>query len=166
MIAAFTAKNILALLLLAVGVADDLRSRKVHNQIIIFGLIVSLIYLFAFEGFSGALAGLISAMTALVAILPMYLIRALGGGDVKLFVVTAFLMPWQGVLISLFASLVWGSLLGILQILLKGEFKILVTNLTSLFLRVRPQEQNLHKIPYTVALLFGFLTQLSLQGVL
>lgn len=154
----------LTTLLLGAGVATDLRSRKVSNRLVIAGVVIGLTTMTVLSGWTGFSMALLSMMTALIAILPMYLMKAIGGGDVKLFVAVSTLMNWQTVLISLFASMIWGSVLGILQAVLKGRGKELAHNMMALGLRAKLPETVTHKMPYTVALLFGFLSSLVVQG--
>jgi prepilin peptidase CpaA len=156
----------LALLLLLAGVADDLRSRKVHNLLTLLGFVLGLGCVIAIQGLSGFMVAGLSLLTAIAAVLPLYMIKAIGGGDVKLFLAVSVLLNWQQVLIALLGSLVWGSLLGIFQVVLKGEGKAFLHNLLAVFNRAKLPEQKTHKVPFTIALLFGFLTSFVWTGVL
>lgn len=160
------AKLVWAGLMLLLGAVDDIRSRKVHNRLIAGIFISSLIVVTIVDGKIGLLDSLFSILTAFISVLPLYLLKALGGGDVKLFTAVSPLLTWKAVLVMLLGSLVWGALLGLFQVLLKGQGKALVQNMLGIFLRNKPAEQNLHKIPYTIALLFGFLTSLKIAGEL
>ncbi len=154
----------LALTLLIAGVVDDLRSRKVHNQIIIVGLIVSLLFLVFAKGPSSLLIAGLSMATAFVIALPVYMLRVFGGGDYKLFIVLSLLMTWEQVLITLGASMIWGSLLGVFQIILKGQGKEFAHNLMALGQRVKISDEKTHKVPFTIALFFGYLSALYYGG--
>lgn len=158
------AKLSLAGLGLLAGVIEDLRLRKVRNQVSVAVLTAGLIFVGVTEGGSGLITSLISMMTALACILPLYTLRALGGGDVKIFVAVSVLLSWKAVLITILSSMIWGSLLGVIQVILKGEFKQFASNIMGIFMRVKPAETSLHKVPFTVALMFGFLTSLVLTG--
>jgi len=156
----------LALLVLLAGVADDLRSRKVHNQIALLGFVFGLGCVVAVQGLSGFMVAGLSLLTAIAAVMPLYAMKAIGGGDVKLFLAVSVLLNWQQVLIALLGSLIWGSLLGIFQVILKGEGKVFLQNLFAIFKRTKLPEQKTHKVPFTIALLLGFLTSLVWTGVL
>jgi prepilin peptidase CpaA len=156
----------LALLLLGAGVVTDLRSKKVPNQIIIAGAVVAIIFMVATQGFSGVMLAGLSLLTAAVAIMPLYLMRVLGGGDVKLMLAASLLMDWKAVLISIFAAMIWGSVLGIVQVILKGQGKAFAHNMLALANRAKLSESTVHKIPFTVALLLGYLSSLVYAGVL
>ena len=156
----------MALLVLLAGVIDDLRSRKVHNQVVLVGFVFGLGCVMATQGLSGLMVAGLSFMTALIAILPLYLLKAVGGGDVKLFIAVSVLLNWQQVLIALLGSLIWGSVFGVLQVVLKGEGKAFLHNLFAIFNRAKIPEAKKHKVPFTIALLFGFLTSFVWTGVL
>lgn len=155
----------IAFLLLGAGVANDLRARKVQNQIIVIGMTACLLYVGLSQGLAGLFVACISFLTALVAILPLYILRILGGGDVKLFLTLSILLSWQEVLVTLLGSILWGSVLGTAQVFLRGDIKAFAHNMMALAQRVKPPEQKVHKIPYTVALLFGYLTSMVWLGV-
>lgn len=157
---------VLILLLLVAGVVNDLRSKKVRNQIVIAGFVIGLIFVTATQGLSGLFIGFLSFLTALAAVLPLYLLRVIGGGDVKLLLAASVLMDWKTVLITVFASMIWGSVLGVLQVVLKGRGKAFAHNMFALANRAKLSETTVHKTPFTVALLFGYLSSLVYVGVL
>ncbi len=152
----------LTLALIGASVIDDFRSRKVHNSLNVTIFIVALIGSFIHLGFSGSTQILVSIFAAISFCLPLYLMRALGGGDFKLLLALSPLMSWPAVGWTLVFSLVWGTVLGLMIVIVKGEMLSFLRNLTSLALRNPVAKENLHKMPYTVAILLGFLTQVTL----
>lgn len=155
----------LALILLLAGVVDDLRSRKVHNQIIIAAAVVFLLFLVLVKGPASLMIAGLSLVTAFVVALPVYMMRIFGGGDFKLFLVLSLLLTWEQVLLTLAASMIWGSLLGIFQVILKGQGKQFLHNLMAMGQRVKIAEEKTHKVPFTIALFFGFLSSLYWSGL-
>lgn len=154
---------VLPSIVLMAGVIDDLRSRKVHNPLIValFGCVV--VFQFLAFGAQGILSGFLALGVALGLSAPMVLTGMLGGGDMKLYAVFAVatnitITLWVGVY-----SLVWGALFGVLVALAKGHGTLLIMNVAGLLKRQRPAEAHLTKIPFTVALLFGWMTYLSLS---
>ena len=113
----------LSLALLTAAVIDDLRSRKVHNQLLLIFFVLTLGFILIMKGPGALLVSGLSLLTAVVATMPLYFLRAFGGGDVKLLFVLSLLLSWHEVLITLFSSLIWGSLLGLFQVMLKGPGK-------------------------------------------
>lgn len=151
----------LAFGLLAAAVWQDLRTRKVSNQFLIGALITVIIYQVVFQGPASLMNSGMSFLMATVIVLPIYLLKVLGGGDVKLFLVVSLLLPWDQVLLAICASFIWGSLLGIFQVVLKKQGLQFLKNLKSILARTKVSNELTHKIPFTVALFFGFATALA-----
>lgn len=155
-------KNFVILAALSAAVYTDLRTRKVPNKLVLVFAIVSGLALIISDGRAGFSSSLAAIGTMLIFALPLYLMRAIGGGDFKLLFVFSILATWNGVITTVLASLVWGSVLGLAQSILAGQGKLLAQNMFAIVLRSKPSEQVLHKIPFTVAIFFGWLTHLSL----
>ncbi|GIL18800.1 MAG: hypothetical protein BroJett040_25510 [Oligoflexia bacterium] len=160
---AFDLKTTCAGLILGVALYQDLKSQKVTNQLVVVALVVSLVLVFAQDGFSGFWPALSSFGTAIICALPLYLLRAIGGGDFKLVLAISPLMTWNAVMLTILASLFWGALLGVIRVALQGKGKQFATNMVSIIMRSKTEPTSLSKIPFTVGLLFGWLTQISLQ---
>lgn len=149
-------------LILLAGVVDDLRSRKVHNWLVGVLFVVAAVSQFYFQDWFGLQQGLFGCVTALVVTLPLVLTRALGAGDMKLMLAFGMATNWTVTLSVLFWALIWGALLGVIRAIVAGEFNKLLFSTYEVALRRRPPEASLHKIPYTVALFFGWLCYLTL----
>lgn len=152
---------VVATLILVAGLVDDLRSRKVHNVLILGLLPVAAAASLYFRGFEGSLPGLLACVLALVATIPLFALGILGGGDVKLFAVFALAVDPASMFNTLLYSVVWGALFGLTRAALQKQLLTLVKNTYRLAGRQRLQMQELHKIPYTFALLLGWFTQLT-----
>jgi Flp pilus assembly protein protease CpaA len=148
---------------LVAGVVDDLRSRKVHNALVLtlFAIVVGA-SLFI-RGFDGSAVGAESLVLSLLLTLPLYVSGVIGGGDVKLFAVFAFALDPLSTLWTLAYSILWGGLFGITRALLSRRLHILVRNTYRVGRRQKVDVQDLHRIPYTFALLLGWFTQLTLM---
>lgn len=107
---------IIALVLVIVAAVHDLREFRIPNRLIVAG--VSVIVIRAFTGeyignyILGTLAGL-AGMTFL------YIIRAVGAGDVKLLAVIGMLTGLEFVLQLMAVSLITGLFTGIVELFLK-----------------------------------------------
>lgn len=154
-----------ATLVLIVGTVDDLRSRKVHNALVLLLLPAVLLASFYFRGWEGFLIGLGAMVLALVVTIPLFSLRILGGGDVKLFALFALAVDSPNMFWTLVYSLIWGAMFGLTQAALQRRLLTLVRNTYRLASRQQLQVQELHKIPYTFALLLGWFTQLTLLRV-
>ncbi|MGE3973863.1 MAG: prepilin peptidase [Bdellovibrionales bacterium] len=150
-------------MLLSLAVIEDLKQRKVRNNFIIVSFVMALVLLLLQEGIQGLPVGMLSLVAAFGVGFPLFLLRVVGAGDVKLLMVLALNLDWNAVLTVACASLVWGALLGIIQILLKKQGHVLAQNLVSIMkTRTALQSQELHHIPFTVALLLGWLTHITM----
>jgi prepilin peptidase CpaA len=145
--------------ILAAGAADDLRSRKVHNELVLVLLVVAIAFSLFEGGAQGLLTGLLGMGAAILMTLPLVLFGIIGAGDLKLFMVFGFATTWEIVVYVGVAALVWGAILGVLRAIVAGEFKSLVSNTFGIVGRKPVKE--LHRIPYTAALFMGWISYLA-----
>jgi prepilin peptidase CpaA len=84
----------IALLLLAIAVVFDVKSHRIPNWLVFSGALIGLAY-HAFSSYGiGAIASLQGLAVGLACFMPLYLMRAMGAGDVKLMaMVGAYLGP-------------------------------------------------------------------------
>lgn len=151
----------LATFTLIAGMVDDLRSRKVHNELVLTLLALVAGSCFYFTGFEGLMTGTGAMLLALVLTIPLFAFRILGGGDVKLFAVFALAVNPLIMFWTLIYSFVWGALFGVTRAALSNQLLAVVKNTTKIGQRQKVEAQHIHKIPYTFALLLGWLTQLT-----
>lgn len=144
---------------------DDLRSKKIHNKLLLILLPFVLVAVFFLQGLEGLKAGGISALLALLIGLPLYFSRAIGGGDLKLLVLLALSLSWRDFLWIGFCSLPWALLLGLVKIALDKKIKEFLWNLVFLFQDKKRKNLELHSIPYSIALFASWMSFLSLRGI-
>lgn len=147
---------------LVVGMMDDLRSRKIHNALVLPLLILVFAANFYFRGIDGFLVGAGAMILALVATVPLFATGIWGGGDVKLFAVFALAVDVTSMGATLIYSFIWGAIFGLTRAALQRQLLTLVRNTYKLARRQRTQMVQLQKIPYSFALLLGWFTQLTL----
>jgi prepilin peptidase CpaA len=151
-----------ATLTLVAGLVDDLRSRKVHNVLVLTLLPAVVAASLYYRGLDGSLTGVGAFVLALIATIPLFAFGILGGGDVKLFAVFALALDPASMFYTLFYSVIWGAAYGVTRAALQKELPTLVRNTYRLTAnKQRLQTQEFHKIPYTFALLLGWFTQLT-----
>lgn len=160
----FDLKILLSGLIVLAACVDDLRTRKIHNKLILILLPFVLIAVFLLQGTEGLKTGGFSALLALAIGVPLALMRVVGGGDLKLLVLFALAMNWSGFLNSLIYSFPWAFLLGLFKIILDKKFKEFLFNLLFLFKHRTTKNLKLHSIPFSFSLFFGWLTFLTLKA--
>lgn len=155
---------LLILSLLSIASIDDIRSKKIHNKLLLFLTPFVLISVFLLKGFVGLKVGLLLASLVIFCGIPLQMIRFIGGGDLKLLVVFAVTVPWLGFIYSLAYALIWATFLGLFKIILDKQIKSFLLNIFFLFKFKKMEKNNLHTIPFSICLLLGWLSQYSLTG--
>ena len=172
---------VLSILVILLGLAawQDIKQHRIPNQIVLVGVVLGLVFnglLPQGLGFNspapgglGWLAALAGMGLGLVLLLPLYWLRAMGAGDVKLMaMVGAFLGPGQ-VLGALLGTFLVGGVMALVITLRAGAMRRLLGNLKFLLLdgvikvstgQVPTMEdlpQSVGKLPYAVAIAGGTL---------
>ena len=161
--------------LLLAATLSDLRTRRIPNALVLYGAVLGL-GLRAMtpadaallpEVDPGMLAGLLGGVAGLALLLPMYLLRALGAGDVKLMAMVGGWLGAEGVLHATLWTLLAGGVLSLAAALLTGTLRRVGRNVafmvTSTVVRVANREgmavqrpaQTTGRLPYAVAIATG-----------
>ena len=145
---------------LVVAIVDDLCFKKFHNWLFLTLSILGFLFVFLFGsvGFLQALGGF---LVGGVLMLPLVLMGAIGAGDMKFMMSFGILMGSVVTSEIFIYSLFWGALIGLLQSFLGGQISLVIQNLLGFLYKLKPTETQ--KIPYTVAIFFGWITR-SFQG--
>lgn len=159
----------LVLIALVVAAAvQDLAVRRISNRLVAFGLALALAMQLLWDaplaGFLKALAG---AGVGLLIFLPLYCLRGMAAGDVKLMAMAgAFSAPLQAVEIGL-ATVCIGGVMALLLVIVRGRVRDTLANLRSLLrplvmrmigVPLAPEPlavASVGNIPYGVAIAFG-----------
>ncbi|MGI9549134.1 MAG: prepilin peptidase [Bdellovibrionales bacterium] len=154
---------LLPTLLLVIALVDDLRSRKIHNKLLLILLPIVLVAVFLLKGFVGLKLGLFAALLAMVLGVPLYSIRLIGGGDLKLLIVFALTVDIFALSYSFIYSLFWALILGVVKIILDKKIHYFLSNLLLIFTlkNKKIEKEALHTLPFSVAFLFGWLSYYS-----
>lgn len=184
---ALIADGVLCLLgaLLAAAVCSDLKSRRISNKLVLAGIFAGCLlnivlpegngFLSALPGAAGIGAALAGLATGFCLMLPMYLLRALGAGDVKLMaMVGAFLGP-DAMLRVVLATFIAGGVLSLVVTVYGGQLRRLADNLRTMLLasyfRLAMNEmptmaampESAGKMPYAVAIAAGTLFCIAIK---
>lgn len=154
---------------LLVAIASDVRHRRIPNTLVFAVLAIGLLLqamgpqpfrqsegIFSLSpgalGFSG---GLLGALVALLVFLPMYALRALGAGDVKLLTgVGAFAGTAAFLNIALWVLLA-GGVLAVVRLAVTGHPRLLLNNMAAVMTGHFKPAQTLWRMPYAVAIAMG-----------
>lgn len=146
--------------LLTLAVISDIRARRVSNTlnlcVLVAGVFASLLRYGAADGARQILSGV---GLALVIWFPMFALRLMGAGDVKLMAASAAWLGWQGTLIASLATGCFGGLLGGFWLLRShGAVSALHTMATAVrapwLMKLRPYEAR-DRVPYALAIAAG-----------
>jgi prepilin peptidase CpaA len=165
---------VLALLLLFAA-CEDIRSRRIPNKLVLIGILSG----FGFNGLLisglGWLAAAQGFALGMAILLPMYLLGAMGAGDVKLMgMVGAFLGP-ADLTAAVIATFIAGGLMALAVALWSKQLMSMLRNiklmLFSSLLRMNAGQLpvmndlpvSVAKLPYAVAIMVGTLSYLGWQ---
>ena len=154
---------------LVLGFFFDLKTKKIPNRFLLISFAVFLSFLF-FKAYglefkmqkNLVLESLSGFFVAFFCTLPLYLLGALGAGDVKFFSVFGMLHRGELVLETFFYSLCWALVFGLFMVIFQGNLKIFLNNLRSLSFYQKPTKA--HRIPFSFPFFMGFLSYSSLYG--
>lgn len=150
-----TAAALCSISFLLIAVVDDLCFKKFHNWIFLSLSFIGIVFVILM-GTPTIDQSLLGFLVGGLLMLPLVLMGAIGAGDMKFMMCFGILMGPQKVFEIFLFALFWGALIGVLQVLLSGQISSLLGNLKLMSAKVKPAKT--HKIPYTVAILFAWVT--------
>ena len=126
--------NIGLVAMLIIAVITDLSSHKIPNSLVLFGLVASLIcQCFVLQG-EGGLNWLTGITVAFICFIPLYLLRGMAAGDVKLMMAVGGFLGYPLIFTSVAYSYMAGGAMAICYVLFKGRFRQLIQNLYNLII--------------------------------
>jgi prepilin peptidase CpaA len=165
---------LLATVLLA-AVVSDLRRRRIPNALVLYGLLTGL----ALQAFAPAGAGLLQdggqglgpalagGLAGLALFLPMWLLRILGAGDVKLMAVVGVWLGTAAVLQAALWTLLAGGVLALVMAVASGTLRQVLFNTVLVLtshappLATQPQAAPGLRLPYAVAIAAGSAVEMA-----
>ena len=164
--AASLAPLISATAIVIAGVVDDLRSRKFHNWLFIGCSVFAIAVAVASSGVAGLLWGTLGFTAGFAIMTPFVLMNVIGAGDMKLMAAFGIVAGWNAVLAVAILALFWGAVFGLVRTALRGQLKVIAHNMFAIVALRERKGLELQTMPFTVAILMGWLTNLVLAGVL
>ena len=169
-----TISVIALVLLLGCAVLEDVRSRRIPNVLVMIGVafaltIHGLMLMRGADSMSGpewwsAPAGM---AVGLAVMMPLYALRAMGAGDVKLMAMVGAFIGAGPVLWATLCTLIAGGILSIIYMLGRGVAAQTLSNVRSLLfdwtvrvgsgqgIRAAPLENTAARLPYALAIALG-----------
>jgi prepilin peptidase CpaA len=156
----------LASAVMGVGVVDDLRSRKFHNWLFLTCTAVGLVFVIAMYGIAALPLSFLGFVVGIAALMPFVLLKIVGAGDMKLMAAFGLIAGYSAVVPVIVYGLIWGALFGVVRTIANGGGRVLALNLVSIVTFKERKRLELHRMPFTVGLLMGWLTYLTVGGLL
>ena len=167
---------LLLILILFIASLSDLFKRKIPNILIIFGLTCGLIVQIFLPQGLGFWNWVIGVFLGFICFFPLYTLRAMAAGDVKLMMVVGGFLGFPLALTAALYSYVAGGIMAIIIVLAKGRLKQVAHNikmiLTPLYIRAISgvdvsdgliKQVSVGRMPYAVAIGAGTLLTLYLN---
>jgi len=154
-------------LVLSIAVASlaaliDLRTRRIPNWLTLGALLTGVGLGLAQGGQAGGLEAVAGAALGFALLLPFYLVRAVGAGDVKLLAGLGALLGAQGLLpVALYAAIVGGAISAVM-LLRRG---VLLSTFGDILTRPLHMARSGAKAPYGVAIATGVYLSMLLPGL-
>lgn len=158
-------RMLVATVILVAGVTDDLRSRKYHNRLFLVSLVIGGVSALVLDGATGIPLALLGLVVGTAVLLPFVLLKMVGAGDMKLMAVFGLVAGYASVVPVLAYGMVWGALFGVVRIFVNGQGRMFATNLVSIVLLKERKGLELHRMPFTIAILMGWLSHLVTRGM-
>ena len=160
------------LFVMALAVRQDLIEHRISNLLTFGALAAALVLHSLAQSFDGFLYALAGAGVGLACLLPLYLGKGMGAGDVKLMAAAgAFLGPLNAFVASLWA-LAFGAVLAIVVVLWRVvEMRSAIAGAgtgtePSGDFRAAVSRAGKERFPYAVAIAFGVIATMWMQGML
>ncbi len=110
---------ILLLLVIAPAFITDMTRKKIPNLLTVTGAAIGLIYHFIAESWQGLLFAAVGSLCGFSALFLLYLLGAVGAGDVKLFAAVGALVGAQQTADIFIYSIIFAGFIGILILLIR-----------------------------------------------
>lgn len=150
------------LMQLVLAVYLDLKTAKFPNKFFISFLIFNVLLTILFRGGAGITVGLLTFGVAVLLLTPIYMVKILGGGDIKLMLAVSPVLLMDEFIGFLFMSFLWAGVFGLMRSLLGGNLRALLVNTLFMSKKITVATD---KIPFTVGILLGWCSYKSFLGL-
>ena len=146
--------------MLLVAAVSDLRVRRVPNVLNVLVLVTGVSWsVWQFGMLSGLRSVGFGVLFMTVVWFPMFALRLMGAGDVKLLIASAAWLGWPHVMLASFVTGIAGGVLGVYWLVrragvISAVHALSVAVRTPMDLRLRPYESR-ERVPYAIAIVIG-----------
>lgn len=157
----------MTLLLLSAAVWMDIRSCRISNRLIGIGLLLGLFFQVRQYGIRGLGIFIVNVSVPVILLYLLFLMRALGAGDIKLFSVISSIWNWNIACITIMAGFFVGAVISFGKLIYERNLfsrlcvfrdylcQVMATGKLKKYPRESKGKQNF--IHFSVAILMGFL---------
>lgn len=161
-------------LMVVIAAVYDIQFRRIPNWLVLTGLVLSLVIHVTFNEFYGFKEWGYGMLTGFVLFLPLYALRAMGAGDVKLMAMAGSFLDAGSAIGVVLTTLVVGGVLSIVVALRNGVLRQAISNIhtqltMTLFKKLSGGNAQLEQLPssagnlpYAVAIAIGTLIHVIL----
>ena len=143
---------VLAVGAVSIALVTDLRSRRVPNWLTAGAFMTGLVVNLLVFGPQGGLSALGGGALGFALLIPFYLLRAVGAGDVKLLAAVGALLGPQNLLVAAFGGALVGGVMSLMILARRGRITLA---LHELFVMHTIPSSSGAKAPYAVAIASG-----------
>jgi len=147
---------------LLIAVYLDLTTAKFPNKLFLTFSLINVVLILALGGLGSFTVGLITFSVAVLIMLPIYMIKMLGGGDIKLILALSPMLLLDEFIGFLLMTFVWAAVFGFLRSAFGGNLRPLLVNTLFLTKKVTVASE---RIPFTVGILMGWCSYKSVMGL-
>ena len=140
-----TIKTVLLTSQILIAVITDVNSYKVKNLMIFVFIIAGAFYnIFPFNH-GNLFSSMLGLLVPAIILMPLYILKMLGAGDIKLFCSIGFLLGFKDILYDITYSYLFGLVLALLIMLIRGN---LTARFNRLFIYIKSCILTMNILPY------------------
>jgi prepilin peptidase CpaA len=110
-------------MIVVVAAVYDFRYRRIPNWLVLTGLVLALVVNTFLAGWGGLELSLIGAGIAFAVYFPLYLLRGMGAGDVKLMAAIGALVGWRDWIAILFLTAIVGGIAAVALLARRSQLR-------------------------------------------
>ena len=170
--------DLLLMLMVVLAATNDLVTRRIPNTLLLAGSAGALLlHVFSPSPADSLLLAFAGAATGLLVFLPLYCLRGMAAGDVKLMAAVGFFNTPTEMLSLALLTVCAGGVMGLLMVVARGRLRAAIANVLSLLrpiwmrlagIELAPEPMpnpSVGSIPYGVAIACGTLLMLAQRHV-